>query len=57
MDEYQRSIYVLRSCDKTRVKEEEAGVFLDISEDIQGQDRLTYKCNKCGEAHTSLRFG
>lgn len=31
--------------------------FLDISEDIQGADILTFKCLTCGEKNSSRRYG
>lgn len=30
---------------------------LDISEDMQGRDQLTYRCPHCNEEHTSVRLG
>jgi len=31
--------------------------FINIEEDIQGADVLTFKCPKCGEVKQSRRFG
>lgn len=30
---------------------------IDIAEDIQGRDQLTYLCPYCQEEHTSVRLG
>ena len=30
---------------------------LNVEEDIQGRDILTFTCPKCGEEHKSLRVG
>lgn len=31
--------------------------FVNIEEDEQGRDQLTFICPRCGEEHTSMRFG
>jgi hypothetical protein len=37
---------------------DEANVeFLNIEEDIQGADVLTFRCPVCGEPHKSRRYG
>lgn len=54
---WQKPIKVRRECDGEWVHEELAGDFVGIEEDIQGRDRLTFKCLNCGKNHTSLRVG
>ena len=53
---YKRNIYVIASCTNERVNEEEIE-FVDIHEDFEGRDRVTFKCPICEQKHTSLRFG
>jgi hypothetical protein len=53
---YERIIYVNLSCNKERVDEREVE-FVDICEDFEGRDRLTFVCPECKKHHTSLRFG
>lgn len=53
---YQIPIRVTLSCTKEFINEEDVE-FIDISEDSQGRDKLTFKCPKCGETHTSYRLG
>lgn len=52
----ERIIYVMVPCIKDWVDETKVE-FIDISEDIQGRDVLTYKCPICEKIHTSLRCG
>lgn len=47
---------VILPCSKDRVSEEDVE-FLDIEEDAEGRDVLTFTCPQCGETHKSLRFG
>ena len=53
---YQRVAQVLLSCNSDRVDETDVD-FIDIAEDIQGRDVVTFRCPECDELHTSLRFG
>ena len=53
---YTRSVKVILSCNHEYCNEEDVE-FVDISEDIQGRDRLTFICPVCGETHTSYRLG
>ena len=55
-EQYKPPVVVVLSCNQDRVPETEVE-FLDISEDIQGRDLLTFKCPECGEEHTSYRLG
>jgi hypothetical protein len=48
-------ITVLLACNGERVPEGAVG-FLDIHEDIQGHDVLTFTCPACGRSHESKRF-
>jgi hypothetical protein len=50
-------VRVRRDCDGEWVNENVAGTFVNIESDFEGRDKLTYKCAKCGENHTSLRYG
>lgn len=51
-----RTIYVNLKCNKERVPEKDVE-FVDIEEDFEGRDVLTFVCPVCGETHKSLRFG
>ena len=53
---WERPIYVTLSCNGDRVDEKNVE-FVDISEDFEGRDRLTFVCPDCGENHTSFRLG
>lgn len=55
--QWRKQIKVYRSCDKQWIDEEVAGDFVNIEEDFQGRDKLTFKCVRCGRNHTSLRVG
>jgi hypothetical protein len=50
------AIYVVLRCNGDRVDESTVET-LDIAEDIEGRDVLTFKCPVCGQRHESLRFG
>lgn len=56
MEKYERRIYVIAGCTKEKIDEETVG-FIDIYEDFQGRDVLTFTCPLCGKQHKSLRFG
>lgn len=47
-------VYVTTACDHDMLPEEEVE-FLNIEEDIQGQDLLTFLCPKCRAIHKSYR--
>jgi hypothetical protein len=49
-------IQVIMSCNKEWI-DEQLVEFIDICEDIDGADILTFKCPICNEHHTSKRFG
>ncbi len=51
-----KSIKVYAACKQDWIDESEVKV-LDIAEDIQGRDQLTFECPLCGKQHTSLRVG
>jgi DNA-directed RNA polymerase subunit M/transcription elongation factor TFIIS len=53
---YEPAVQVVLSCDGDRISEDEVE-FINIEEDIQGRDRLTFKCPRCHENHTSYRLG
>lgn len=44
------------SCSGDRV-DESAVEFLDVEEDFQGRDLVTFRCPACGETHQSYRLG
>ena len=51
---YERYVSVILPCTGDKVKEEDVE-FLNIQEDFQGRDLLTYVCPECGEQHDSYR--
>lgn len=54
MKKYRKQITVIcKKCGRVPENEVES---LDIEEDFQGRDILTFKCT-CGETNKSLRFG
>jgi hypothetical protein len=50
------NVSVRLSCNGDLVKEDKVES-VDIREDFQGRDVLTFKCPECGKTHESLRFG
>ena len=50
-----RNCDVILSCTKEFIDESNVE-FINIQEDIQGKDILTFKCPKCNKQHESLRF-
>lgn len=44
-------------CGKIKEREIKEEQFLNIEEDIQGRDVLTFICPHCGTRQKSLRFG
>lgn len=56
-DEYtERKVTVYCNTCKEWINEETTG-FLDIAEDIQGRDLMSFRCPKCKEVSTSYRRG
>ena len=53
---FERPIYVNLSCIQDKINEKEVES-IDICEDFQGRDLVTFKCPECGEIHKSYRFG
>ena len=53
---YETPVYVTLSCTGERV-DEKTVEFLDISEDIQGRDLITFVCPECKKEHRSYRLG
>lgn len=53
---FERKVKVVLSCNGDYVNEDEVE-FLDICEDFQGRDKVTFVCPECGETHTSYRLG
>ena len=51
-----RESFVYQVCTSSRVPFPSVE-FLDISEDIQGRDVVTYRCPACGQKHTSFVIG
>lgn len=52
----ERAIYV--TCPRCHTRHDERAVeFVDISEDIQGRDLLTFVCPTCYETVRSYRIG
>lgn len=50
-----RQIYVnCKNCG--RISQDKDTEFVDIEEDFQGRDILTFICKKCGKQQKSLRF-
>jgi hypothetical protein len=49
--------FVIPDCDHSQRVDTEAVKFVDIAEDMQGRDELTYVCPICGEEHTGLVYG
>lgn len=52
----QRPVVVVLSCNQERVEETKVEV-LDIEEDFQGRDLLTFRCPDCRQEHKSYRLG
>lgn len=55
MKDYEKPITVI--CSKCGRLNEKDTKFIDIAEDIQGADVLTFKCPHCGETRKSRRYG
>ncbi len=55
-DEYEPQMFVVTACDHAWVSSESVE-FLDIQEDIQGRDVMTFRCPKCGAEHNSYVVG
>ena len=56
MKQYRKKIYVrCKTCDEWI--DEDTTEFVNIEEDFQGRDILTFKCPKCKTKSESLRRG
>ena len=53
-DEWERKVKVMLTCTKDWCLEEEVES-LNIEEDIEGRDVLTFTCPECGQVHQSFR--
>ena len=51
-----RRVQLIQSCNLERINEEDVDC-LNIEEDIQGRDIVTFKCPNCNEEHKSVRLG
>ena len=54
--DYEPPVVVVLSCNGDKVDENDVKT-LNIEEDIQGRDLLTYVCPECGKEHKSYRLG
>lgn len=50
-----REVEVLLECNDDYLPEDQVE-FLNIEEDFEGRDVLTFKCPNCGKVHRSHRF-
>lgn len=50
-------IRVVLPCTKDYFDEAMLEEVIDIEEDMQGRDLLTFKCPECGKEHKSYRLG
>lgn len=49
---------VIAQCDRSRIEFEPGAIdFLDIEEDFDGADIVTFECPICGEQHKSRVYG
>lgn len=53
----ERVIVLVRACDGERIDERFVRGLLNIEEDEQGADVVTYVCPRCGNVHRSRRYG
>lgn len=51
------STFVIPDCNHTQRVDTEAVKFVDVEEDPQGRDLLTYVCPICGAEHKGLVYG
>jgi len=56
MNDYKPKIVVILTCTGEKIPETDVE-FLNIEEDIQGRDVLTFTCPKCKKTHKSYRLG
>ncbi len=56
MEKYETSILVICPHCKQYLNEEEVE-FINLEEDMEGKDRLTFKCPLCHKEGTSHRLG
>lgn len=52
---YTSGIKVMLTCNKEWMEEELVN-YIDIEEDMEGKDVLTFECPVCNEVHRSRRF-
>ena len=50
-----KEVEVMLECTGDYIPEDEVE-FLNVEEDFEGHDVLTFKCPKCGKKHQSMRF-
>lgn len=55
MPRYQRELEVILECNQEYCPEDEV-TFVNIEEDFEGRDVLTFRCPVCGEIHQSHRY-
>jgi hypothetical protein len=55
-EDYAPKAHVILSCNRAYHDADDVE-FLDISEDIQGRDIMTFTCPVCGETHSSFVLG
>lgn len=47
--------YVRTLCSSEWIPIQEVAIeFVDVSENVYGEDVITYKCSMCGEIHSSI---
>ena len=54
--EFRREVVVTLTCTNERISETDVEI-INIEEDIQGRDLLTFICPKCKKQHTAYRLG
>jgi hypothetical protein len=54
-DYFERTVCVMLECENNELIAESNVKFVNIEEDIQGRDMLTFECPCCGDEHTSVR--
>jgi len=52
----EREVCVTLTCNHDLIPESKVK-FVNIEEDMQGRDLLTFICPECGEQHTAYRLG
>jgi len=49
-------VLLVQTCNSERIDEQDVEC-LNVEEDIQGRDIVTFKCPECGTEHKSVRLG